>query len=158
MSLLGGILVGAASLAGSAVNSLFNKKSVSDANKSNRQLAEYQSNWQQAENERAYGRQLEMWNLENTYNSPTAQMARLKDAGLNPNLVYGSGAVGNSSGSTPRYEAANYQRPQMQAYQGYNLGLEMLPQKLCKCKRYRLKLNKLSNKQSMIKLRWPAVL
>lgn len=33
------------------------------------------------------------WNRENAYNSPEQQMARLKAAGLNPNLVYGSGAV-----------------------------------------------------------------
>lgn len=31
------------------------------------------------------------WNMQNTYNSPSAQMARLKEAGLNPNLVYGDG-------------------------------------------------------------------
>lgn len=40
------------------------------------------------------------WNMQNDYNSPTAQMARLKAAGLNPMLVYGSGDVtGNTSGS-----------------------------------------------------------
>jgi len=32
------------------------------------------------------------WNRQNEYNSPAAQMARLKEAGLNPNLVYGRGA------------------------------------------------------------------
>lgn len=32
------------------------------------------------------------WNRNNEYNSPAAQMARLKAAGLNPNLVYGNGA------------------------------------------------------------------
>lgn len=31
------------------------------------------------------------WNMQNEYNSPAAQMARLKEAGLNPNLVYGNG-------------------------------------------------------------------
>jgi len=29
------------------------------------------------------------WNLQNEYNSPAAQMQRFKDAGLNPNLIYG---------------------------------------------------------------------
>lgn len=33
------------------------------------------------------------FHLENEYNSPSAQMKRLKDAGLNPNLVYGKGAT-----------------------------------------------------------------
>lgn len=29
------------------------------------------------------------WNMQNEYNSPAAQMARFKAAGLNPNLIYG---------------------------------------------------------------------
>lgn len=33
------------------------------------------------------------WSMQNAYNSPTAQMDRLKSAGLNPNLVYGNGAT-----------------------------------------------------------------
>lgn len=32
------------------------------------------------------------WERQNEYNHPKAQMARLRDANLNPNLVYGSGA------------------------------------------------------------------
>lgn len=37
---------------------------------------------------------------QNAYNSPAAQMQRLQAAGLNPNLVYGSGnVVGNQSGT-----------------------------------------------------------
>lgn len=32
------------------------------------------------------------WHMQNQYNSPLAQMERLKEAGLNPHLVYGSGA------------------------------------------------------------------
>lgn len=39
------------------------------------------------------------WERQNQYNSPQSQMQRLKDAGLNPNLVYGATAPGNSSGS-----------------------------------------------------------
>lgn len=38
------------------------------------------------------------FNMQNAYNSPQAQMERLKSAGLNPNLVYGATAPGNSSG------------------------------------------------------------
>lgn len=33
------------------------------------------------------------WTMQNEYNSPTSQMARLREAGLNPNLVYGNGAT-----------------------------------------------------------------
>lgn len=33
------------------------------------------------------------YTMQNAYNSPTSQMARLREAGLNPNLVYGNGAT-----------------------------------------------------------------
>lgn len=36
--------------------------------------------------EQAYN--LELWNLQNKYNSPAEQMKRFQDAGLNPNLIY----------------------------------------------------------------------
>lgn len=39
------------------------------------------------------------WALENAYNTPKAQMERLRSAGLNPNLIYGNGASGLQSGS-----------------------------------------------------------
>lgn len=67
------------------------------ANKQNKQLAKY-----------SYGQDLEQWKRSNLYNSPTAQMGRLKQAGLNPNLVYGNGTVGNSSGSSPSYNTPEY--------------------------------------------------
>lgn len=48
-------------------------------------------------NERMYGVQrkdaLADWAMQNEYNSPLQQMARLKAAGLNPNLVYNNGAT-----------------------------------------------------------------
>lgn len=39
------------------------------------------------------------WQMENYYNSPAMQMQRLKDAGLNPNLMYGSPQSGGNAGS-----------------------------------------------------------
>jgi len=56
----------------------------------------------------AYSKDLEQWNRQNEYNSPAAQMARLKGAGLNPNMVYGTGAAGatgNATGQQPKYNA-----------------------------------------------------
>lgn len=48
-------------------------------------------------NEKMYGLQREHaladWNMQNEYNDPSAVMARLRKAGLNPNLVYGNGAA-----------------------------------------------------------------
>ena len=58
----------------------------------------------------AFGRQKELmalqnqyavqnWARENRYNSPVEQRKRLEAAGLNPDLMYGSGGVGNQAGS-----------------------------------------------------------
>jgi hypothetical protein len=55
-----------------------------------------------------------MWNKQNAYNTPKSQMERLKQAGLNPNMVYGTGTVsGNTSGQMPQYNApsAEYHVP-----------------------------------------------
>lgn len=41
------------------------------------------------------------WNIQNEYNSPKAQMARFKAAGLNPHLIYGQGNEGNASTQAP---------------------------------------------------------
>lgn len=41
------------------------------------------------------------WAMQNEYNSPQAQMQRLKAAGLNPNMVYGSGTVAGNASSAP---------------------------------------------------------
>lgn len=41
--------------------------------------------------------QLDMWNKQNEYNSPQAQMQRFQDAGLSPQLIYGQGSPGNAT-------------------------------------------------------------
>ena len=71
------------------LSSIFGQRS---ANQTNIQLAREQRQWD-----------LDMWNRQNEYNNPKNQMLRLKAAGLNPNLVYGSGSVsGNVTGSSPK--------------------------------------------------------
>lgn len=66
-------------------------------------LAGYSTDAQNRANRKAVDRanayDLYTWDLANQYNDPKAQMARLRAAGLNPNLVYGSGNVtGNTAG------------------------------------------------------------
>lgn len=117
--MLGAVIAGGASLLGSALGFGSQKKT----NKANMELAKYQNEWQTQENEKAYQRNLQMWNLQNAYNSPTQQMARLRSAGLNPNLVYGSGVTGNSAGSTPQYQPADIKRAELSSYRGWNQGL-----------------------------------
>lgn len=59
----------------------------------------------------AYQRSIDMWNMNNAYNDPSAQMERLKQAGLNPNMVYGGGATTEASApSAPQASSATPQR------------------------------------------------
>lgn len=46
-----------------------------------------------------------MWHLANQYNSPMAQMERFKEAGLNPNLIYGQ------NNSSPGIATARFDKP-----------------------------------------------
>ena len=58
----------------------------------------------------AYTKDVEMWDRANAYNNPVQQMARLRDAGLNPMLLYGTGtaaSAGNAASSMPHYQAPN---------------------------------------------------
>lgn len=48
---------------------------------------------------------LDMWNRTNYFNSPANQMKRLQQAGLNPNLIYGSGSANTGQASpAPQFE------------------------------------------------------
>lgn len=52
---------------------------------------------------------VEFWNMQNKYNTPKAQMERLKEAGLNPNLIYGSGQTNTGvAGSIAASKPAPY--------------------------------------------------
>lgn len=73
-------------IASTGINAL----SQSTTNRANRRFSR-EMYWRQREDS------LADWNMQNAYNSPEQQMQRLKDAGLNPNLVYGNGATAMSS-------------------------------------------------------------
>lgn len=60
------------------------------------------------ESELAYQRDLAMWNRQNEYNTPQAQMQRFTNAGLNPHLIYGQGSSGLAS-APPEYAPARQQ-------------------------------------------------
>lgn len=67
-----------------------------------------------AEKEQQYN--LENWNKENAYNHPEQQMARLRQAGLNPNLVYGRGADATAGSiNKTSVNAPNLQAPMFDA-------------------------------------------
>lgn len=71
-----------------------------EANQQAKELATYQ-----------FGLEQQAVNQQNEYNNPQNQIQRLKDAGLNPALIYGSGSSTASGNQTqlPRYNAPNIQ-------------------------------------------------
>lgn len=77
--------------ASQTANNAFNIASTNRMNKKTRKWNEQMYERQKADN-------IAFWNMQNEYNDPSAQMARLKAAGLNPNLVYGSGSAANTAG------------------------------------------------------------
>ena len=84
------------------INGISGASAQDSANETNIQLARENREWNE-----------KMWNLNNEYNLPIKQIERLKQAGLNPNLMYGQGTVGNSSSpsqgiSSPRVDPVNY--------------------------------------------------
>lgn len=106
-------IAAAAGLLGGIVNNVGANSRQKKQNEANRELAEYQWN-----------KNLEMWNMQNEYNNPANQMSRLREAGLNPNMVYGSGSVaGNTGSSMPQYSAPRMERNWQPIDIGSNLGL-----------------------------------
>ena len=75
-------------------NGLTGQTAVEQQNKANLELAKYQAQL----NEDFY----------NKYSSPEAMMRQYKEAGLNPNLVYGS--LGSGQGNVPSFSAPNVER------------------------------------------------
>lgn len=64
----------------------------------------YQNSQNRKEAEKAFLRQRQLINEANIYNAPINQMARLRDAGLNPHLIYGQGPgsmVSANAGTPP---------------------------------------------------------
>jgi len=69
-------------------------------------MQKWQQDFERHEAGQAWERNIKNWEMQNEYNSPAQQMQRLKEAGLNPNLVYGKGAVGNSASQPAPYQKA----------------------------------------------------
>jgi hypothetical protein len=90
---IGGLM---SSLFSSGVNYFANEAN----NRANRDLLEMQQRYN-----------TEMWNKENEYNHPAAQMKRLQEAGINPAMAYANGGVSNTASSAPTSPSANAMQP-----------------------------------------------
>lgn len=95
-------IAGGAALAGGIVNAT----SQQNMNRKNRAFSREMYQRQKDDN-------LAFWAQQNTYNSPAEQMKRFKEAGLNPNLIYGQGNAGNAGPiATPDAQAPNTRAPE----------------------------------------------
>lgn len=84
----------AGGLGSSIVNAISAKRNTDRTIKYNQEMAKYQ-----------YDKDVEMWNKANEYNLPSNQMARFKQAGLSPQLVYSQGSSGTTATTLPKYNA-----------------------------------------------------
>lgn len=100
------IITAGASLASQGINAAL----TSYQNQQSRKWAEKQYKIQRAD-------ALADWNRQNEYNDPSKQLERLRNAGLNPNLFYSGGNVGQAA----QVQQAHMQSPQFQAPQ-FDLG------------------------------------
>lgn len=89
------------SLIGNFYGSYHNERMVEQTNANNRELIGRQNQLN-----------IEQWQRENAYNHPVDQMLRLRAAGINPGIMYGSGGVMNSSAPSPAMQSSRDVPPQ----------------------------------------------
>lgn len=70
-------------------------------------MMQQQNAWNQQNAATAYQRQIAFYNMQNDYNSPVNQIARLRSAGINPNLAYANGSLNNVGASVPSVSPAD---------------------------------------------------
>lgn len=85
-----------AALGGSVVSAVGSYLGAKETNKSQERIAKENRQWQSDENQKSRDWEKEMWNEANLYNTPSAQMKRLREAGINP-FISGSGGYSNVS-------------------------------------------------------------
>lgn len=106
-------------LIGGGIGAHNSLKMLEQQNRYNREMADLQ-----------WSRALEMWNKQNSYNSPSEQVKRLKEAGLNPNLLYGNGsASAGNSAAVPNPPSVSSERVDLGDY-GVSAAAQSLTQGL----------------------------
>lgn len=77
---------------GNVSSYLMNEQSAETSRKWQAEQNRLQQNWQTSENQRSREWEEKMWNMSNAYNTPSAQRARLREAGFSPWQSGGGGA------------------------------------------------------------------
>lgn len=100
----GAAIGGVSSLAGNIVGNINANKQIKAAKEEAEKTRQFNAN--EAKKQRDYEK--EFWEANNAYNTPQAQMQRLKDGGLNADLMYGNGSASTGiSSSSPKGSAAS---------------------------------------------------
>lgn len=109
-----GLATAGAQLVGQGINAM----SQGSMNRKTRQWNEKMYNLQRQHS-------LADWTMQNQYNSPEAQMQRLKSAGINPNMAFARGTIDNVSGVVKSADAPSWspQAPQVNLGAVANQGL-----------------------------------
>lgn len=114
----------ASSLFGHSQNKQMNNKNIQMQRETN--MMNYQMN--QQNNAFNAAQAVRMFNLENEYNDPKNQMARLKAAGINPFVAAGGSNIGQVEGradTIPAQQPIPFQAPQYKFDQGIDIGTPM---------------------------------
>lgn len=113
--------VAAAGAIGNIAGGFLDRKSQRDINQKNIDFAREnnaaQRLWERQQMEYQNKMNLDFWNMQNAYNNPAEQVKRMREAGLNPALLYGSAPsntasdISAASGGASRPESPNLQAP-----------------------------------------------
>lgn len=95
---LSGYATAGGNIVSTILSNIFNRRMQRENNALQRQLAAQANQWN-----------IDQWMRENAYNTPSAQMARLRAAGLNPSLAMTSGDIANEAAASPQANIANTQ-------------------------------------------------
>lgn len=106
----------------SIISGLLNYNSNKATNAANQAIAEDTNRTNLQIAREGYANDVAMWNAQNAYNTPAAQMERLRAAGLNPQLVYAKG-LSNTTSGYPTAPQPQMKAPHLQPYTGWNLGI-----------------------------------
>lgn len=120
---------------GSVISGAIGAKSTADTNKTNLKINQMNNDFNAREAQKARDFQLNMWNMENEYNSASSSRKRLEDAGYNPYMsdAQAGTAAGMSGTSAATAAGASPQVPYTPDFQsvGVNLAsaLKMMSEK-----------------------------
>lgn len=135
--MIGAAIAGLGGLAGGIFGGLSGRKGQKDANETNLRIAR-----------EAREHDVSMWERQTAYNTPEMQMQRLREAGLNPNLIYGKGTASTGQADAPKQAPV----PEVQNIMA-SMAQDMVTPALSMFNDFRVKraqVNKLQNDASLV--------